>query len=191
VNLTVTEESVANLEEYAQIPMSLEVREIFQVTTIESAPGRFSLSKRSIPLPYVKDYDALENPLEWSRCFDLSNWGFLVASSDGLRIGGAAMAFDTHGLEMLESRRDIAVLWDIRVSPQMRGKGVGTALFKAAEAWSTAKGCRQLKIETQNINVPACRFYAKQGCVLRAIHPNAYREFPDEVQLLWYKDLGL
>jgi len=63
-------------------------------------------------------------------------------------------------------------------------------MFKAAEAWSMAKGCRQLKVETQNINVPACRFYAKQGCVLRAIHPHAYPEFPDEVQLLWYKDLG-
>jgi GNAT superfamily N-acetyltransferase len=191
VNFTVTEESPADIEDYARIPMSLEVREIFQVTTIESEHGRFSLSKRSIPLPYVKDYDALENPQQWSRCFDLSNWGFLVASSDGLRIGGAALAFDTPALEMLEDRRDMAVLWDIRVSPQMRGKGVGTALFKAAEAWSRTKGCRQLKVETQNINVPACRFYAKQGCVLCEIHPHAYREFPDEVQLLWYKDLGL
>jgi GNAT superfamily N-acetyltransferase len=189
VNLTVAEESVANLEEYARIPMSLEVREIFHV--IENEAGRFSLSKRSVPLPYIKDYDVLENPLGWPRCFDLSNWGFLVASSDGLRVGGAAMAFDTPGLEVLERRRDMAVLWDIRVSPQTRGIGVGTALFKAAEAWSIARGCRQLKVETQNINVPACRFYAKQGCVLRAIHPRAYREFPDEVQLLWYKDLGL
>jgi GNAT superfamily N-acetyltransferase len=191
VNFTVTEESPADIEDYARIPMSLEVREIFQVTTTENEPGRFSLSTRSVPLPYVKDYDAFENPQQWSRCFDLSQWGFVVARADGLRIGGAAMAFDTPGLEMLESRRDIAVLWDIRVSPQMRGKGVGTALFKAAEAWSIAKGCRQLKVETQNINVPACRFYAKQGCLLRAIRVHAYREFPDEVQMFWYKDLGL
>jgi len=40
-----------------------------------------------------------------------------------------------------------------------------------------------LKVETQNINVPACRFYAKQGCVLRAVHPHAYSEFPDEAQV--------
>ena len=63
------------------------------------------------------------------------------------------------------------------------------ALFRAAEAWSRDRGCRQLKIETQNINVPACRFYLRQGCVLGGINRFAYREFPEEVQLLWYKDL--
>ena len=36
---------------------------------------------------------------------------------------------------------------------------------------------------------PACRFYAKQGCELAAIHRFAYPELPNEVQLLWYKDL--
>ena len=190
MNIEVAEESPANLEDYARIPTSLEVREIFQVPAVENEPGGFRLSKRSIQFPYVKDYDAVENPRQWSRSFDLSNWGFFVAHSDGLRIGGAAVAFDTPGLDMLENRRDIAVLWDIRVSPQMRSRGVGTALFKAAEVWSMAKGCRQLKVETQNINVPACRFYAKQGCVLRAVHPHAYSEFPDEAQSLWYKDLS-
>jgi hypothetical protein len=44
-------------------------------------------------------------------------------------------------------------------------------------------------VETQNINVPACRFYAAQGCELRGIHPNTYPELPHEVQLLWYLDL--
>jgi len=190
VNIAITEESPESLGDYARIPMSLEVREIFQVSTIENPPGGFSLSKRSIEAPYLKDYDALENPQQWAGSFDLSNWGFLVARSEGLRIGGVAIAFDTPGMDMLENHRDIAVLWDIRVAPQMRGRGVGTALFKAAEVWSTARGCRQLKVETQNINVPACQFYAKQGCVLSAIHPHAYREFPDEVQLIWYKDLG-
>ncbi len=39
------------------------------------------------------------------------------------------------------------------------------------------------------INVPACRFYAKQGCVLGAIDRYAYPDHPDEVQLLWYKEI--
>jgi GNAT superfamily N-acetyltransferase len=190
VNIVVAEKLPANLEDYSRIPMSLEVREIFQVSAIENAPGVFSLLKRPVQSPYVKDYDAVENPRQWSSSFDLSNWGFLVARSDELRIGGAAVAFDTPGMEMLENRRDLAVLWDIRVSPRKRNSGVGIALFKAAEMWSLARGCREMKVETQNINVPACRFYAERGCVLRAIHPRAYVRFPDEVQLLWYKDLG-
>jgi GNAT superfamily N-acetyltransferase len=190
VNIVVAEESPANLEDYSQIPISLEVREIFQVSAIENTPGVFSLLKQPVQSPYVKDYDAVENPRQWSSSFDLSNWGFLVARSDGLRIGGATVAFDTSGMEMLENRRDLAVLWDIRVSPRKRNSGVGIALFKAAEMWSLARGCREMKVETQNINVPACRFYAERGCVLRAIYPRAYVRFPDEVQLLWYKDLG-
>jgi ribosomal protein S18 acetylase RimI-like enzyme len=91
---------------------------------------------------------------------------------------------------MLEGREDLAILWDIRVSPEVRGQGIGSALFRAAEVRAGAEGCRQLKVETQNINVAACRFYARRGCVLRAANQMAYAEFPDEVQLLWYKDLS-
>jgi hypothetical protein len=45
-------------------------------------------------------------------------------------------------------------------------------------------------VETQNVNVAACRFYARQGCVLTAVDPFAYPALPGEIQLLWYKDLG-
>jgi hypothetical protein len=47
----------------------------------------------------------------------------------------------------------------------------------------------ELKVETQNINLPARRFYQRQGCVLRAVNHGAYREFPEEIQFLWYKEL--
>jgi GNAT superfamily N-acetyltransferase len=140
-------------------------------------------------VPYLKDYDAIENPLQWPRSFDVSNWGFFAARTDGLRVGGAAVAFNTAGLRMLEDRRDIAVLWDIRVAAAARRQGVGAALFKAVEEWAVTQGCRWFKVETQNVNVPACRFYAKQGCMLGAIHRFAYPELPNETQLLWYKDL--
>src|SRR5262249_2258237 len=151
--------------------------------------GGFSLSERNVQAPYVKDYDAIEGPLQWQRSFDMSNWGFFAARSEGLRLGGAVVAFDTAGLAMFEDRKDLAVLWDIRVANEAREKGVGTALFRAAEKWAMAHDCQRLKVETQNINVPACRFYSRQGCVLGAIHRFAYSDFPNETQLLWYKDL--
>ena len=47
-----------------------------------------------------------------------------------------------------------------------------------------------MEVETQNINVSACRFYARQGCVLSAVNRFAYPELPDEVQLIWRKDLS-
>jgi hypothetical protein len=49
-----------------------------------------------------------------------------------------------------------------------------------------------MKIECQNNNVPACRFYQNQGAVLGAIDEFAYykdKEIRGEVQLIWYLDL--
>jgi ribosomal protein S18 acetylase RimI-like enzyme len=90
---------------------------------------------------------------------------------------------------MLEDRSDLAVLWDIRVAPAFRGRGVGRALFEAAETRALTRGCRELKVETQNINVPACRFYAALGCQLRVVRDNVYPQCPGELQFLWYKAL--
>ena len=90
---------------------------------------------------------------------------------------------------MLEGRDDLGVLWDIRIDPQYRRRGVGSQLFARAAIWARQRSCRTLKIETQNTNVPACKFYACHKCELRAIHPHAYLEIPDEVQFLWYLDL--
>jgi GNAT superfamily N-acetyltransferase len=190
--IEVREDSAAGLAEYARISIAFEVREIFDVASSDGSPGRFILTKRRLDAPYVKDYDAIEaeSPAHWAERFDVSNWEFLAAYSEGRLVGGAAVALDTAGIEMLEGRTDLAVLWDIRVAPEARGRGVGASLFRAAEARAAARGCLRLKIETQNINVPACRFYARQGCELRAANRFAYPEFPDEIQLLWYKPLA-
>ena len=141
--------------------------------------------------PYLKDYDTAGEggPSSWSRDFDVSRWGLIAAHEGANRIGGIVIAFDTPGVTMLEGRRDLAVIWDIRVADGFRRQGVGLRLFRAAEAWAAARGCRQIKVETQNINVPACRFYLRQGCTLGAINRFAYPDLPHEVQLLWYKDL--
>jgi ribosomal protein S18 acetylase RimI-like enzyme len=142
-------------------------------------------------VPYEKDYDAIagDRPLQWGSRFDLSRWALFTARFANRIVGAAVVAFDTPGLTMLEGRRDLAVLWDIRVAPDARRQGVGSALFQKVEAWAQLHGCRQVKIETQNTNVGACRFYERQGCRLQAIHRAAYPELPEEIQLLWYKDL--
>lgn len=190
--IEIREDSASALAEYARVPIIFEVREIFDVAERGDPVGGFVLSRRRLDVPYFKDYDAIEaeNPAHWAKRFDVSNWAFLAAHSEGRRVGGAAVAYDTAGVHMLEGRTDLAVLWDIRVAPEARGQGVGRALFRAAEAWAAARGCRQLKIETQNVNVPACEFYARQGCELRAADRFAYPELAGEIQLLWYKELA-
>jgi len=105
------------------------------------------------------------------------------------RLGGAVLAHRTPGMPMWEGCDDLAVLWDIRVDPDVRRHGVRHLLFEAAAHAARRWQCQLLKVETQNINVGARRFYAREGCQLRGIHPGANGEFRDEIQLLWYLEL--
>jgi GNAT superfamily N-acetyltransferase len=187
----VREEPLSLLSEHARVPIAFVVDRILDVDAVSGGIGGFRLRERALPSPFTKDYDAIagEAPSRWADRFDVSNWGLIGAHADGARVGGAVVAFRTPGLQMLEGRSDVAVLWDVRVAPEWRRRGVGTRLFAATESWARERGCSRLKVETQNVNVAACRFYARQGCVLGAIDRFAYRDSPDEVQLLWHKDL--
>jgi len=185
MNIHTIEESMSSLPDHAAIPIDFRVERILNVTP---GPNGFSLTERLIDRAYVKNYDSIEGPSQWLR-FDTRNWGLLAAYLDQVRVGGVVMAFDTPGVDLLDRRSDLAVLWDIRVRSDCRGQGIGTALFRAAESWAVQRKCRELKIETQNINVPACRFYQRQGCVLSAVNRFAYSTLPDEVQLIWVKPL--
>jgi GNAT superfamily N-acetyltransferase len=184
----VIEEPVTILDNYARIPIAFEVCEVLDV--VGEPGGGVRLQPRRLRVPYAKDYDAIDDgPIGWSARFDLSHWGFFSAFSNGTCVGHAAVARDTPTLEMLEGRSDVALLWDLRVAPSARRRGVGSALFRAAARWASAQRCRQLRVETQNINVAACRFYAQRGCILQGVHRGIYQELPDEIQLLWHKDL--
>lgn len=191
MDVEVVEDPETTLAEYATIPISFEVNSVFDVLDRSRGQGELLLVERKLEVPYIKDYDTIdgEQPTQWAARFDLSNWGFLAAHVAGQRVGRAAVAFNTPSLDMLDGRSDIAALWDIRVVPEARGQGVGRALFHEAETWSRSKGCRELIIETQNINVPACRFYQRQGCVLVEANPSAYPGLPQETRLLWQKPL--
>lgn len=192
MRVRIREESPAVLAEYASVPIAFEVRERLAVVAPDAGLRGLHLVAEPVHTPYVKDYDAApgNGPAAWATRFDLARWGILSAWAGAERVGGAAVAWNSPGVEMLEGRADLAVLWDLRVAPAWRGHGVGSALFRAVEAWGLARGAAWLKVETQNVNVLACRFYARQGCVLGAVHRFAYPALPDEVQLLWYKRVG-
>lgn len=189
---TILQISTSDLPRYAAIPIAFEVRTIFEARLPENGLGGIHLVETAVE-PYVKDYDELETPLSWPEEFDISRWGlFLALDNGGQALGGAAVAWNTSGVNMLEGRSDLSVLWDIRIRPDARGKGIGRQLLAHAADWSRGRGCVRMKIETQNVNVAACRFYAAQGCKLGDIRRFAYLNEPSvahEVQLNWYLDL--
>jgi ribosomal protein S18 acetylase RimI-like enzyme len=75
------------------------------------------------------------------------------------------------------------------VAPASRRRGIGRQLLAAAEDAARLAGCRSLDVETQDINVAACRLYSDGGYTLTAVIPEAYLEAPGETKLLWSKRL--
>lgn len=189
--IKITEESFNQLPTYSQLSIAFQVNTILAPALADSGLGGIRLQEHPVATPYVKDYDAIDGGhiVYLGETFDLTNWGMLLAWENGRLLGGVILAYNTAGVNMLEGRNELVVLWDIRVSLEARRKGVGKKLLAASERWARQRQCRQMKIETQNINVAACRFYASQGYELGAINRFAYPDLPHEVQLFWYKEL--
>lgn len=187
MRIDVSQEDEPDLAGYATIPIAFEVRTVARVSPTELGTP---LVVDAIAVPYIKDYDAADNgPLTWATRFDLRHWTFFIAHANGKRVGGAAVVYRAPDIDMLDSRRDVALLWDIRVAPEHRGQGVGTALLADVEAWARENDATWLEVETQDINVPACRCYARHGFELRSVDPDVYADLPNETQLLWSKRL--
>ena len=182
-----------SLSQYSRIPMRVTVQTCYRIDKRDRGLGGFTLTEVLVK-PYVKDFCAPgdADAAGWGQQFDLSNWGFFMAF-DGMRpVGGATVASRTKGVDMLAGRDDLAVLWDIRVDDAYKRQGIGQTLFDMAVGWSRQQRLVQMKIECQNNNVPAVRFYHKQGAVLSAIDEYAYYNDPPyrrETQLIWYLDL--
>jgi GNAT superfamily N-acetyltransferase len=193
MSVEIVEIGPGELARYASVPIAFRVESVLCVDEIDGGLGGFRLTEEPVAQPGVKDYNAFEGdaPTCWGERFDISRWGFFLALDGTRPVGGAAVAWNTPDLLMLEGVTDLAVLWDIRVHPEHQRRGIGAALLKRAADWARGRKCSRLKIETQNVNVPACRFYASQGCRLGAIARHCYHEpqLAHEVMLLWYLDL--
>jgi ribosomal protein S18 acetylase RimI-like enzyme len=188
LDIQVAEEPIETLAQQREVSIAFQYTKLYDV--IESPDG-FVLTEQELATPRIKDYDLVDDddPTNWSERFDVSKWGFIVGRSGGKRIAGAVIAYGHEGIEVLEDRDDLAVLWDLRIDPNFRNKGIGPKLFQAVEAWAVSRGCTELKIETQNTNIPACKFYARQGCSLRAANRDVYICLPEEIQMFWRKSL--
>lgn len=183
--------SSKQLDEYAKIPISFCGNSILEVSAVDGGLGGFVFEEKPVE-PFYKDYDDFETPLSWPEKFGISNWRFYLAYMGERAVSGATLVVHSREIRMLEGKDDLAWLWDIRVHPNWRGRGLGRALFQRAAQDARELGCRWLKVETQNNNVPANKFYQRQGCHLALVHLHAYYDQPeckDEVMLVWYLDL--
>jgi ribosomal protein S18 acetylase RimI-like enzyme len=172
--------------------MLVHVSSYYRIEKINRGLGGFLLVESPVE-PYIKDFCTGDDVsvARWEK-WDLSNWAFFMAFDGERPVGAAAVVTRTEEINMLSGRDDLAVLWDIRVDDAYKHQGIGQALFDMAVKWSREQGIIQMKIECQNNNVPAVKFYHKQGAVLSAINEYAYYNEPEyrhEAQLIWMLDL--
>ena len=106
--------------------------------------GGFNLVETPVE-PYIKDFCTGndESIKRWER-WDLSNWAFFMAFDNERPVGGVTVASRTENVNMLDSREDLAVLWDIRVDGEYKNKGIGQALFDMAMKWSREQSLVQM-----------------------------------------------
>ena len=179
---------------YDGIPSKFLVESLYRVESSGENPGLY-LQEEPVESPFERNYDhsGVDNPSAWASQYDLSRWGIFIALKGEQPIGGAAVALDGDIFPARSLQRaDLAVLWDIRVHPNHKHKGIGTALFQYTAQWAEAQGYGQLGVETDGSNIPACKFYAKMGCALGGILKHGYSGVPEVAEyplLLWYLDL--
>ncbi len=179
------------IKQIEEIPMKVNVTSEYKIGKINNGLGGFLFEEVPVS-PYIFDFGKDVIKPEHEKEFNISNWKFFIAYDDNKPVGAATLACKTPGVRMLDGREDLAVLWDIRVMEEYKHRGIGQGLFDACKNWSKAQGFKQIKIECQNVNVPACKFYHKQGAVLSMVNEYAYyndEESKNQIQFIWYLDL--
>ncbi|MCY9545163.1 GNAT family N-acetyltransferase, partial [Paenibacillus alvei] len=66
------------------------------------------------------------------------------------------------------------LIWELRVSSEYRRRNIGTALMNQVVEMARENGLRAIRLETQNYNVPAIKFYNQCGFMIEGIDLSFY-----------------
>jgi streptothricin acetyltransferase len=139
--------------------------------------GRLAWTTEPVP-PFRKRYDP----------GDIDGNGYIA---DPERVGFLAYADGATAGQLLLRRNwnHFALIDDIRVDPRFRRRGVGRALLAPGAARARRHDLTGLMPDTQDTNVPACRFYEACGFVLAGFDRLLYHastRHGEETALFWY-----
>ena len=185
MSVEIRREDFHSLGTYGEISTAFDVREAL----LTPIAGDGALEYRVVSPSYRKDYDAIpgNHPRDWPARFAVDRAEFIAAYSHGKRVGAAVTVVEPSEVARLGGESLLALLWDLRVTPEARGRGVGRALLTAVEARGRELDLAGVTVETQDVNVAACRLYAGAGYRIDSVNANAYEELAGETQIIWTK----
>ncbi len=144
---------------------------------------RFVLSR--LDQPFEKRWPFNAGLFGWYR--SLASLGLSFAAVEDAEMVGLVIAGTSEWNKMVS-------VWELHVSEQRRGSGIGRALLGAVESEAASRGYRAVSCETQNTNVPAIRFYRRVGYSPQAVDLSFYSNEDvkrGEVSLFMRKAVGL
>lgn len=151
----------------------------FTITHAASAPFiNNDLLIEPLVSSYIKTYELDIQTLE-NHCIN-SDSIFLIAETEYHEIAGFITA-------SLSWNKFVSVDY-IAIESSKRRCGAANKLMSAAHVWARSMNAAGLKLETQNVNVPACLFYRNYGFSLGGYDRYLYKALPekDEIALFWY-----
>lgn len=128
--------------------------------------------------PYEKQYPSEET--DWSQYIANPDKAVFLAYIEE-RIAGQII--------LSHHWNHYAYIDDIVVDRKSRRLGVGRALLEQAKQWAMKSQRTGVMLETQNVNVGACRLYEKCGFELAGFDRHLYHGQninPVEIALYWY-----
>ena len=175
------------LTKYDELSITFTANTVFELKHVDG----FNLSFKEVEVPeFTKDFDVHEKPSDLLNTFDISNWKVITVYKEDILVGGAILAYQTKEINMLEGRDDLVVVWDIRINSDYRRLGIGKMIFDYIKEWAMTNNVTRIKVESQNNNVKACKFYESQGGTISNINKYIYKEYPEEIQIIWSIKVG-
>jgi ribosomal protein S18 acetylase RimI-like enzyme len=121
---------------------------------------RIELSLKPFEKPVEENYEGrfFETHIEEPRVF--------AAVLDGQQVGWIELGYEKWNNRMR--------VWEFLVREQFRRKGIGTTLMRHGVEIARNKAARMLVLETQSCDIPAIKFYIRQGFRLIGFDLAAY-----------------
>jgi ribosomal protein S18 acetylase RimI-like enzyme len=125
----------------------------------------FNLELTVLEIPFIKHWTTKEADIIYYNQIIKDGHSYAALEGDNLV-----------GLIICQERKWNNTLYieHLMIAEGERGKGTGSLLMKKIIEYSSGKNYRLIELETQNTNVPAIKFYEKQGFKITGLNLMLY-----------------